>query len=104
MRLVARAEVATDRPERWIKQLVSHLGRRLEGTVDPQTGVGVLHGPEFEATLTPAGPGLLLAATAEDADGLERITSVVGSHLERFAAGTEELTVHWRPVEDAAGR
>ena len=100
MRLMARAEVATDRPERWIKQLVSHLGRRLEGTVDPETGVGVLRGPGFSATLTPAGPTLLLTATADDAEGLQRITSVVGSHLERFAAGTEELAVDWQPIED----
>jgi hypothetical protein len=80
--------VATDRPGRWIEQLVSHLGLRLEGTVAPETGVGVLRGPEIEATLTPAGHRLLLAITAEDPDDLERITSVVGSHLERFAAGT----------------
>jgi hypothetical protein len=97
---LAQAEVATDRPQRWIKQLVSHLGRRLEGTVDPETGVGVLRGPGFEATLAPVGATLLLTATADDADGLERITSVVASHLERFAAGTEELTVDWRPVQD----
>ena len=98
MTLQARAEVATARPERWLKQLVSHLGRRLEGRVDEDTGVGRLVGPRVSVTLQPAGSVLVLVASAEDCEGLARITDVVGSHLQRFAASTEELTVEWSPV------
>ena len=98
MTLRARAEVPTDRPERYVKQLVSHLGRRLEGSVDEDSGVGRLTGPAFAVTLEPAGKALVLEASAEDAEGLARITDVVGSHLQRFAASTEELTVEWSPV------
>jgi hypothetical protein len=98
MTLTSRADVATDAPARYAKQLVSHLGRRLEGSVDEDSGVGRLTGPAFAVTLEPAGSALVLEASAEDAEGLDRITDVVGSHLQRFAASTEELTVAWVPV------
>jgi hypothetical protein len=94
--LQAVARVPTERPERWIKQLVSHLGRRLEGSVDDRSGVGTLSGPGMTATLSPTDDGLLLEARADDQEQLDRITSVVGGHLERFAAGTEPMTVTWR--------
>lgn len=98
MTLQARAEVATTRPERWLKQLIGHLGRRLEGRVDEDTDVGRLVGPGVTLTLGPAGSVLVLVASAEDAEGLARITDIVGSHLQRFAASTEELAVEWTPV------
>jgi hypothetical protein len=94
----AEARVSTERPERWVKQLVSHLGRRLSGSVDEATGVGRLTGEGMAATLTPADGVLVLEAAADDDERLERITGVVGSHLERFAAATEELRVEWRPA------
>jgi hypothetical protein len=94
--LHAVARVTTERPERWIKQLVSHLGRRLEGAVDEKTGVGTLTGPGMAATLSPTDDGLLIEARADDQEQLDGITSVVGGHLERFAAATEPMTVTWR--------
>ena len=96
--LQAVARVSTERPERWIKQLVSHLGRRLEGGVDEATGVGTLTGPGMAATLSPTDAGLLLEARADDQEQLDRITTVVGGHLERFDASTEPLTVVWHPA------
>jgi hypothetical protein len=96
--LQAVARVATERPERWIKQLVSHLGRRLDGSLDEETGVGTLAGPGMAATLSPADGGLLLEARADDQEQLDRITNVVGGHLERFAASTEPMTVRWQPA------
>ena len=95
-RLRSMAEVATPRAERWAKQLVSHLGRRLAGSLDEVTGVGSLSGDGFGATLTPTTDTLVLEAWADDEEGMSRVTSVIGSHLERFAAASEELTVEWR--------
>ena len=34
--VASRADVATESPERYAKQLVSHLGRKIEFTVDGQ--------------------------------------------------------------------
>lgn len=97
-RLQAEARVPTERPERWIKQLVSHLGRRLEGSLDEESGVGTLTGPGMAATLSPTDGGLLLEARADDQEQLDRITDVIGGHLERFAASTEPMTVTWHPA------
>src|SRR3954451_22374995 len=96
--LLAVARVATERPERWIKQLVSHLGRRLEGGVDERTGVGTLTGPGMAATLSPTDDGLLLEARAADKDHPAPTPAIVGVHPERFAAATEPMTISWRPA------
>lgn len=89
----ASATVATDRPARYIKQLVSHLGHRLT-TELADDGSGVISSEYGRATLRPAEGALLLTVTADDADGLARLEDVIARHLVRFAT-TEELTVTW---------
>jgi hypothetical protein len=88
------AAVPTDRPQRWIKQLASHLGRKAEVREDPDGAVVlVLAG----GTCRMSGDDALLrlAAGAPDEEALARVEHVVGSHLERFAS-TEGLTVDWQ--------
>jgi 3-hydroxyisobutyrate dehydrogenase-like beta-hydroxyacid dehydrogenase len=90
--LTAVAEVATDAPERYAKQLVSHLGRRLTWETDGDTsratiGAGV-------GTVVVGQGVLTLRADAPDAETLERIQHVLGSHLERFGQ-RNELIVTW---------
>jgi uncharacterized protein len=97
--LHARADVPTDAPARYAKQLVSHLGRRVawatEGevsTAEIAGGIGVVE----------VGDGVLhLRAQAADTDTLERVQDVLGRHLERFGQ-RNELVVTWQP-EPAAG-
>jgi 3-hydroxyisobutyrate dehydrogenase-like beta-hydroxyacid dehydrogenase len=89
---VAVAEVATDAPERYAKQLVSHLGRRLTWTTDGEAwraeiGSGV-------GTVVVGNGVLTLRAEAPDAETLGRIQHVLGSHLERFGQ-RNELVVSW---------
>ncbi len=88
------AAVPTNRPQRWIKQLASHLGRKAEVREDPDGAVVlVLAG----GTCRMSGDDALLrlAAGAPDEEALARVEHVVGSHLERFAS-TEGLTVDWQ--------
>jgi uncharacterized protein len=90
--LTARADVPTESPERYAKQLVSHLGRRVEFTTDGPTstasiagGTGVIH----------IGDGVItLRAEAPDAETLDRVQDVLGRHLERFGQ-RNELAVVW---------
>jgi uncharacterized protein len=93
--LVSRAEVATATPERYAKQLLSHLGHRVpvENTPDGdvltfEDGRGVVR----------VGDGvLLLQAEAKGEKALAVVQDVLGRHLERF--GTKaELTVSWSPA------
>jgi 3-hydroxyisobutyrate dehydrogenase-like beta-hydroxyacid dehydrogenase len=90
--LVAVAEVATDAPERYAKQLVSHLGRRLTWATDGPTSRAVIGTGTGTVVV---GTGVLtLRAEAPDAETLARIQHVLGSHLERFGQ-RNELTVTW---------
>jgi hypothetical protein len=92
--LYARAEVATPTPDRYIRQLVSHLGHKATTELkSDETGVIVVH--DGQCTLTSAGELLVLEATADDADGLAHIQDVVGRHLERFGARAA-LRVEWK--------
>jgi 3-hydroxyisobutyrate dehydrogenase-like beta-hydroxyacid dehydrogenase len=92
-RLVAVAEVVTDAPERYAKQLISHLGRRLTWATDGPTSRAAIGAGVGTVVV---GTGLLtLRAEAPDAETLARIQHVLGSHLERFGQ-RNELTVIWR--------
>ena len=92
--LRSNAVVATDRPERWITQLASHLGRKAEVREEPDGAVVLVLG-ESSCRMSGGDAALRLAAAAPDDEALTRVERVVGGHLERFAAG-EGLTVTWQ--------
>jgi hypothetical protein len=105
-RRTATASVATPTPDRYAKQLAAHLGRRLEvreeadglrlvfGTGDG-TGDDSTDGASIgDCLLRSQDTALELSASAVDPAALERITQVVGSHLERFGQ-RNELVVVW---------
>jgi hypothetical protein len=102
-RVTATASVATPTPERYAKQLAAHLGRRLEVREEADglrlvfgAGEGTDDGASIgDCLLRPQEAALELCASAADAAGLERITQVVGSHLERFGQ-RNELVVVWQ--------
>jgi hypothetical protein len=90
----ASATVATAAPERYAKQLASHLGRRCE-IREEADGIRVVLADTGDCLLAAREGALDLLATAVGAEELERVTHVVGSHLERFGQ-RNELQVHWR--------
>ncbi|WP_431898455.1 DUF2218 domain-containing protein [Nonomuraea sp. bgisy101] len=87
------AHVPTERPERYIKQLVSNLGNKAttELSSDGRGTVTLRHGG---CVLAPAGDHLRLIATAADTEALAGVQDVVTRHLLRFAT-REELRVEW---------
>ena len=92
MSLSARADVPTDAPERYAKQLVAHLGHRLTFTTTGSTATAAI-GDGVGAV--EVGDGVLtLHASAPDPETLDRIQDVLGRHLERFGTRAE-LTVVW---------
>jgi uncharacterized protein len=93
--LSARADVPTDTPERYAKQLVAHLGRRLEWATDGGTSTARVGEGTGQVVV---GDGVLtLLAEAPDAEGLARVQDVLGRHLERFGQ-RNELVVSWSSV------
>ena len=96
--LTARADVPTDAPERYAKQLLSHLGRRVEWTTEGPVSTASIAGGTGTVEV---GEGVLvLRAQAPDAEALERVKDVLGRHLERFGQ-RNELVVTWA-VDSAA--
>jgi hypothetical protein len=93
--LYARAEVATATPDRFIRQLVSHLSHKATTELQSdETAVIAVH--DGQCKLTGEGELLVLEATADSAEGLAHIQDVVGRHLERFGARAA-LRVEWKP-------
>jgi hypothetical protein len=90
--LTSHGTAATDRPARYLKQLVQHFGNKIETELTETHGV--IKFPFGTAELF-AEPGTLVArATAEDAENLERLRNVVASHAERFGV-KDNLTFEW---------
>jgi hypothetical protein len=89
------ARVVTDQPDRYLKQLVSHLSHRLTTRVEAD-GTGVLEWDTAAGRcLLAAQAGVLvLTASAEDEAMLQRVRDVVARHLERFG-GRKGLDVTW---------
>jgi hypothetical protein len=92
--ILSTAHLETDRPERYIKQLVSHLGNKIDASVD-RDGIGqVTMSSGAKCTLTPEVSGIALHAQADSDDDLHQIEDVVGRHLLRFTKD-ERLSRGW---------
>ncbi|MCU1601223.1 MAG: hypothetical protein JWO22_1932 [Frankiales bacterium] len=85
------AHVLTSSPDRYAKQLASHLGRKAE-VRDEEAGQRIVIGAG--SCLLECGDDLVLHAEAPDTETLERVKTVVASHLERFGS-RNELVVSW---------
>ncbi len=89
----SRAEIVTDVPARYAKQLVSHLGRKVEFVQDGNSWTAHVAGSVARITV---GEGVLvLQAEAPDDEGLARLEGALGNHLERFGQ-RRELIVAWQ--------
>jgi hypothetical protein len=90
----ATAFVATSRPERYIKQLVSHFGNKVETELTDEGGRLQFDFGICELKASPS--GIELIGTAEDEAQLETLKDVVARHLVRFGAN-DQLEVTWSP-------
>ena len=90
--LTASATVVTHSPDRYAKQLASHLGRRCEIREDVD-GIRIMVGTG-ECLVRTHDDILQLDASAPDATSLDTVTDVIGRHLERFGQ-RNELIVSW---------
>src|SRR5689334_1712559 len=97
--LRSRAEVATDAPERYAKQLASHLGHRVAVTETPERPV--LAFDAGRGTVAVADGAVVLEAVADSPAALATVQDVLGRHLERFGAKAQ-LVVTWSPPVEGA--
>jgi hypothetical protein len=86
--------MATDRPERYAKQLVSHWSKR--GPVTEEEGATVQRWETGQVLrLTPRDGELEIQITVVEGDDAARFAQVVKEHLERFGGQRDELEVVW---------
>ncbi len=96
--LTSHADVPTDAPARYAKQLVSHLGRKAPFTEDP-TGTWTITVGDARGRIAVGDDVLSLHVEASDVETLDRLEHALGSHLERFGARAG-LTVAWHRRTD----
>jgi len=97
--LTSRADVATDAPDRYAKQLVAHLGRKISFTTEGGTSTATFGDTTGQVVV---GDGVLtLVASGPNDEGLARVEDVLGRHLERFGQRAG-LTVRWTRGTPAA--
>jgi phospholipase/carboxylesterase len=90
--VTSRADVSTETPGRYAKQLVAHLGRKLDFTTAGATSTAAIGEAVGQIVV---GDGVLtLTASGADEDAVARVEHVLGSHLERFGQ-RHELLVSW---------
>ena len=94
MTTTSRADVPTDKPDRYAKQLVSHLGRKAPFT-EETAGAWTTTVGDARARIVVGADVLTLHADAPDAETLSRLEHALGGHLERFGARAG-LSVAWR--------
>ena len=89
----SHAEVTTDKPVAYMRQLCKHFGHKVDAKFGDDTGYIQF---DFGRCELQANNGTLtLDVTAADADSHERMERVIGSHLERFGR-RDELSVAWQ--------
>jgi len=86
------AAIVTPKAERHAKQLVSHLGHKLEFRTDRTTSTATIGAGAGQVVIADDGSALTLVALGDDTETLATVEHVLGSHLERFAQ-RDALTV-----------
>lgn len=85
--------MATDRPERYAKQLAGHWARK--GSAGEEDGATVIRFETGQVVELRSEPGVLrIVASVPDDGDPDRFAQVVAEHLQRFGS-REELSVSW---------
>ena len=88
-----RGTMATDRPERYAKQLAGHWAKR--GSSEEADGVVVLRFDSGQVVeMRPTQGALEVTVTVPEGGDVDRFAEVVAEHLARFGQ-REELDVVW---------
>lgn len=90
--LTSVATVATDRAERYAKQLGEHMGRKVPMEETSAGRTLTLAGGTCLLAVTDT--ALVLTASAPEEESLARVQDVVERHVVRFGA-REDLQVDW---------
>ncbi|MDG4811002.1 GNAT family N-acetyltransferase [Micromonospora sp. WMMD1120] len=93
--LYSTAHVVTERPHRYLKQLVSHMGRKVPTELSEERGS--IRFSRGGCLLVASAEHLDLIVRAGAADDIAAVADTITRHLLRFAT-RNPLTVDWRPL------
>ena len=85
--------MATERPERYAKQLAGHWARKTEQSEEGGATTLRFEGGQT-VVLRPAGGALEIEVSVPDDADVDRFAQVVAEHLQRFGQ-RDELEVTW---------
>ena len=88
------AAVPTSHGAKYVKQLCNHWAHKLE--VEQSDGAGTVRFPAAAATMRAGEQELVVTIGAEDEATLERMKSVLATHLDRFAFREAPLPFDWK--------
>jgi uncharacterized protein len=91
---IATASVPTANAGKYVQQLCKHWSHKLE--VDLSEGRGVVKFPAVVATFDAGADALQVTIEGEESAAVERMKSVVASHLDRFAFREAPLPFDWK--------
>jgi hypothetical protein len=94
--VVAQGFAKCEKPERYIKQLVSHWGHKYATSYDENDARGTFPFSELETAVMIARPGgIAVTLTTADHERNEHMRGVIERHIDRFAFREAPLTYEW---------
>jgi hypothetical protein len=85
-----------EKPERYIRQLVSHWGHKMATSYDEGDGMGAFPFSDTTSAVMTARPGGIgITLTTADRAENERMRGVIERHIDRFAFREAPLTYEW---------
>ena len=95
--MIAVSTLRTDFADRYLRQMCKHFGHKLP-VEEAEDGANIAFAMGT-AKIRSQGDTLIMAAAAESADDLDRVSLILGSHLERFAF-RKNLTATWENFDE----
>lgn len=88
------AKLVIDRPERYAKQLASHIGHKAESVAEADGITTITFGFGGTGTIAVESDSVLLTGEAGNQEDLEKIQNILGKHLLKFAK-LEDQQLDW---------
>jgi caffeoyl-CoA O-methyltransferase len=88
------AKLVIDRPERYAKQLASHIGHKAQAISEADGITTVTFGFGGTGTIAVESDAVLLTGDAGNQEDLEKIQNILGKHLLKFAK-LEDQQLDW---------
>lgn len=88
------AKLVIDRPERYAKQLASHIGHKAQSISEADGITSITFGFGGTGTIAVESDAVLLTGDAGNQEDLEKIQNILGKHLLKFAK-LEDQQLDW---------